>query len=67
MAGNSSEALSGLKERASQVLYERLGSRLTDSSLDDAELHKYVKDELKAVVDEEQVPLSTVERQRLTK
>lgn len=67
MAGNSSEALSGLKERASQALYERLGSRLTDSTLDDAELHKYVKDELKAVVDEEQVPLSTVERQRLTK
>lgn len=67
MTGNSSEALSGLKERASQALYERLGSRLTDSTLNDAELHKFVKDELKAVVDEEQVPLSTVERQRLTK
>ena len=67
MTGNSSEALGSLKERASQALYERLGSRLTDSSLDDAELHQYVKDELKAVVDEEQVPLSTIERQRLTK
>lgn len=67
MTGNASEALKGLKERASQALYERLGSRLTDSSLDDAELHKYVKDELKIVVDEEQVPLSTGERQRLTK
>nr|WP_237393964.1 CpaF family protein [Pseudarthrobacter sp. ATCC 49987] len=63
----ASEALAGLKERASQALYERLGSRLTDSSLDDAELHKYVKDELKIVVDEEQVPLSSGERQRLTK
>ncbi len=66
-AGIASEALAGLKERASQALYERLGSRLTDSSLDDAELHKYVKDELKIVVDEEQVPLSSGERQRLTK
>ncbi|WP_237739601.1 CpaF family protein [Arthrobacter sp. TB 26] len=66
-AGIASEALAGLKERASQALYERLGSRLTDSSLDDAELHKYVKDELKIVVDEEQVPLSAGERQRLTK
>lgn len=66
-AGIASEALAGLKERASQALYERLGSRLTDSSLDDSELHKYVKDELKLVVDEEQVPLSAGERQRLTK
>lgn len=66
-AGIASEALAGLKDRASQALYERLGSRLTDSSLDESELHQYVKDELKVVVDEEQVPLSTIERQRLTK
>jgi len=66
-AGSASEALSGLKERASQALYERLGSRITDSSMEEAELHQFVKDELKTVVDEEQVPLSTVERQRLTR
>lgn len=65
--GNASEALSGLKERASHALYERLGSRITDSSLDETELHQFVKDELKAVVDEEQVPLSQGERQRLTR
>ena len=62
---NASEALSALKERASQALFERLGSRITDSSLEDSELHQYVKDELKIVVDEEQVPLSNSERQRL--
>lgn len=66
-AGSASEALSGLKERASQALYERLGSRITDSSMEETELHQFVKDELKAVVDEEQVPLSTIERQRLTR
>ncbi|WP_414703659.1 CpaF family protein [Pseudarthrobacter sp. LMD1-1-1.1] len=65
--GIASEALTGLKERASQALYERLGSRITDSSLEEAELHQFVKDELKAVVDEEQVPLSQGERQRLTR
>ncbi|MGF9650246.1 CpaF family protein [Pseudarthrobacter oxydans] len=65
--GNASEALAGLKERASQALYERLGSRITDSSLEESELHQFVKDELKAVVDEEQVPLSQGERQRLTR
>lgn len=66
-SGNASEALTALKERASQALYERLGSRITDSSMEESELHQFVKDELKAVVDEEQVPLSTVERQRLTR
>ncbi|TLM85715.1 CpaF family protein [Pseudarthrobacter sp. NamE2] len=65
--GHASEALAGLKERASQALYERLGSRITDSSLEESELHQFVKDELKAVVDEEQVPLSQGERQRLTR
>ncbi|MHC6221828.1 CpaF family protein [Arthrobacter sp. MMS24-S77] len=62
----ASEALSDLKERASKALFERLGSRLSDSSLDEAELHQYVRDELRVVVDEEQVPLTSAERQRLT-
>lgn len=64
-AAVASGALSALKERASQALYERLGARITDSSLEEAELHQYVKDELKVVVDEEQVPLTSAERQRL--
>jgi hypothetical protein len=64
-AAVASEALNGLKERASQALYERLGSRITDSSLEEAELHQYVRDVLKIVVDVEQVPLSGDERQRI--
>ena len=64
-ASAASEALNALKERATQALFERLGSRITDSSLEDEELHQFVRDELKIVVDEEQVPLSTAERQRL--
>jgi pilus assembly protein CpaF len=62
----ASEALSDLKERASKALFERLGSRLSDSSMEEGELHQYVRDELKVVVDEEQVPLTSAERQRLT-
>ncbi|MFS0717436.1 CpaF family protein [Arthrobacter sp. 1P04PC] len=61
----ASEALNALKERASASLFERLGSRITDSSVDEAELHQSVKEELKAVVEEEQIPLSAAERQRL--
>jgi pilus assembly protein CpaF len=62
----ASEALGSIKERSSAALYERMGSRLTDSSLDEAELHKYVRDELKLIVDAEQVPLTAAERHRLT-
>ncbi|WP_223257144.1 CpaF family protein [Arthrobacter globiformis] len=65
VASVASEALNALKERATQALFERLGSRLTDSALEDEELHQFVRDELKTVVDEEQVPLSGPERQRL--
>ncbi|MCA4135129.1 CpaF family protein [Arthrobacter sp. M4] len=63
--GQSSGALSDLKERVSQLLYERLGNRVSDSSINEEELHQFVKDELKIVVDEEQVPLTPSERQRL--
>ncbi|GIU54823.1 hypothetical protein NicSoilC12_05720 [Arthrobacter sp. NicSoilC12] len=38
-ASIASEALNALKERASQALFERLGSRITDSSIGEAELH----------------------------
>ncbi|MET3933132.1 CpaF family protein [Arthrobacter sp. OAP107] len=65
VASVASEALNALKERATQTLFERLGTRLTDSALEDEELHQLVRDELKSVVDEEQVPLSGPERQRL--
>ncbi|MET3920466.1 CpaF family protein [Arthrobacter sp. UYEF20] len=64
-ASVASEALNALKERASQALFERLGARITDSSIEEAELHQSVKDELKAVLEEEQIPLSALERQRL--
>jgi pilus assembly protein CpaF len=66
-AGLASEALRGLRERASQALYERLGARLSDSSMDEAELHRHVRAELKEVVEAEQVPLSAAERKRLTR
>lgn len=64
-ASAASEALNALKERASQALFERLGSRITDSSIGETELHQSVKDELRLVVEEEQIPLSGPERQRL--
>jgi pilus assembly protein CpaF len=42
-----------------------MGSRITDSSLDEAELQNYVKDELRAIIEEDEIPLTAPERQRL--
>ena len=50
-------------ERATAAMYERLGARLNDPSLTEAELHEMVRTELTRVVEEEKVPL-TVEQQR---
>lgn len=61
----TSQALSAVKERTSAALYERMGSRVSDSTMDESELHQYVKDELRAVIDEDDIPLSSAERQRL--
>ncbi|MFJ6299683.1 CpaF family protein [Pseudarthrobacter oxydans] len=59
------DALAGLKQRAGKALFERLGGRLTDSSLSDEELRQIARDELSSVIDEEQVPLTPEERRRL--
>lgn len=62
---DSSQALSAVKERTSSALFDRMGSRISDTTLDEAELHRYVKEELRAVIDEDDIPLTSQERQRL--
>ncbi|WP_457963117.1 CpaF family protein [Arthrobacter sp. D1-29] len=59
------EALSAVKERAGTALYERMGSRITDSSIEESELQQYVKDELRSIIEDDEIPLTVGERQRL--
>jgi pilus assembly protein CpaF len=61
----TSQALRDLKDKATADLYERVGTRITDSSLSESDLHDYVRTELRAVVADQQVPLSSSERERL--
>ncbi|MCZ2403964.1 CpaF family protein [Paenarthrobacter sp. Z7-10] len=58
-------ALAGLKQRAGDSLFERMGSRVTDPNLSEEDLRKSAREELSQVVDAEQVPLSPEERCRL--
>ena len=62
----ATDALDRLKDRVGKALFERMGARLTDPSMSDQQLRQVVLAELDVVVDEERVPLSAEERQRLT-
>jgi pilus assembly protein CpaF len=60
------DALARLKDRVGKALFERMGARMNDPSLSEDALRVIVLGELDEVVEEENVPLSTDERQRLT-
>jgi pilus assembly protein CpaF len=60
------DALARLKDRVGKALFERMGSRMNDPSLSEDALRTIVLGEHDEVVEEENVPLSTEERQRLT-
>lgn len=59
------DALAGLKQRAAQALFERMGTRFGDATSSEDGLRAKAVEELSAVIDEEQVPLSPEERRRL--
>ena len=61
------DALTELKDRAATAMYDRLGARLNDPSLTEAELHALVRAELSQVVEEEKVPLTAEQQQRLVR
>ena len=59
------DALRGLKEEAREQLFARLGARLADTSLDEAQLAELVRREVTQLVHTSTVPLRTDERRRL--
>jgi pilus assembly protein CpaF len=65
VSGSGSDALTRLKDRAAAALFDRLGARLNDSTLSEEQLHALVRSELNVVVEEERVPLTAEQRQRL--
>ncbi|MGR7028136.1 CpaF family protein [Geodermatophilus sp. URMC 62] len=60
------DALTRLKDRVGKALFERMGSRINDPGLGEEQLRTIVLGELDTVVEEERIPLSPDERQRLT-
>lgn len=64
---NPLDALSTLKARVGVALFERLGSRLNDPNLAEADLLSYARDVLTEIVEAERLPLSNEERQRLVR
>ena len=59
------DPLAAVKEKAAEELFARIGSRLSDSTLTEAQLHQIARAELAEIVAGEQLALSTAERNRL--
>lgn len=59
------DPLAAVKEKAAQELFGRIGSRLSDSTLTEEQLHELARAELADIVAGEQLALSTAERNRL--
>jgi len=65
VASIAADPFAEIKEKAAQNLFERIGSRLSDASLSEDQLHAYARAELGKIVSAEQVPLNSDERTRL--
>lgn len=64
-AASRVDVFAGLKQRAAEALYERMGARFSDSTLKEEDLRAVAREELSQVIDAEQVPLTPDERRRL--
>lgn len=58
------DALATVRARAVEELFRRLGSRINDPSLTEGQLHEFVRAELSAIIDDEQLLLTVDERIR---
>ncbi|AXT85880.1 pilus assembly protein CpaF [Aeromicrobium sp. A1-2] len=58
------DALAAVKGRAVTELFKRLGTRINDPSLTETQLHEFVREELVAIIEEEQLLLTSDERAR---
>lgn len=61
------QALSRLKDRATEQLFERLNAQLSDNNLSESELARLVQEELVDLVDVREATLTADERARLVK
>jgi pilus assembly protein CpaF len=61
------DALSTLKSRVGAALFEKLGARMNDPNLAEADLVIFARDTLTEIVEAEKVPLTADEKQRLVR
>ncbi len=59
------DALAPVKEKAAEELFGRIGTRLNDPALTEAQLHEIARAELAEIVAGEQLAMSSAERNRL--
>ncbi|MGV8848674.1 MAG: CpaF family protein [Propionibacteriaceae bacterium] len=54
-----------LKEQATTLLFERIGPRLNEGTLDDDQIGGLVREELNSIIEESSTPLTSEERRRI--
>lgn len=64
-AGAAVDPLASVKEKAAQELFARIGTRMSDATLTEEQLHVLARAELAEIVAGEQLALTTAERNRL--
>jgi pilus assembly protein CpaF len=62
---SAADPFAGLKRRAQDALFARIGQRMYDSSLSEDQLDALVVSEIGRVLEAEQIPLSDTERERI--
>ncbi len=61
----ATDPLAAVRAKVTEELFRRIGSRINDSSLTEVALHEVVREELIAIIGEEQLLLTVDERNRL--
>lgn len=59
------DPLAGIKQRAQEALFAKLGGKLFRPDMTEDQLHRMVVEEIASVVQSDKAPLSPAERQRL--
>src|SRR5665811_1541471 len=60
-----SDGLAALESRAIDVLFQRIGNRVNDSSLTEDQLRGFVREELGRIIEEERLQLTSDEKSRV--
>ena len=64
-SGSAADPITKLRDNATTQLFERIGARLNEGSLDEGVLQGLIREELNSIIEESSTPLTSEERRRI--